>query len=281
MPSCTPPRRPRHTPTLRILTAAFVAGGLGAALASGPADARLIPAPGPWPSAVSGAANPLVGTASFFNGSNATTNASLRVWLPSQHRRRTAVTRTVGDSTVIRGRLRNRDTGRAIGGATLTLAAQNVYDPVAWAAVTTVQTSRRGTFRAVLGPGHHRRAALLYYPDATTTAPLYSRRLLIRARSRVTLERPFHRRRSYRFSGQVSAGSLPVAWDGLLIGLQVRNSQGNWITARLARAAPTGRFRIRYRFPRSGALKVRVILPAQPALALYAGYSRRWTIHPR
>ena len=273
------PPRPSVPPARGLTIAAALAGV--AMLAPAPASAGLIPPPGSWPTEVPGATNPLVGTAFVFNGGNATANVSLRVWLPSRHRRRTALTRTVGHSTVIRGRMRNRDTRRSIAGATLTVVAQDVYAPTSWVALSNVRTSRRGLFRAVVGPGYHRRVAVLYYPTATSAAPIASRRLLIRARSRVALTKPFHTRRAYRFDGQVSAGTAPIPAGGLLIGLQVRNRHNTWVTARLARTTASGRFRIRYTFPRSARLTARVIAPSQVSWPLYAGYSRRWTIRPR
>lgn len=280
MPSPPLPHLLGPTRAQRIL-GVILAAAISAAIAPAAADAKLIAPPGPWPTSVAGAANPLVGTPFVSNGSNATANASLRVWLVFRHRRASAITRTVGHTTVLRGRLRNRDTRRSIAGATLTIAVQNVYDPTSWTALTNVRTNRRGQFRAVLPAGYHRRAAALYFPAATSTAPLFSRRLLIRARSRVALSRPFHKRRAYRFDGQVSAGALPVPAGGLIVGLQVRNRQRTWVTARIARTTASGRFRIRYTFPRSARLTIRVIAPAQSGWPLYAGYSRRWTVTPR
>lgn len=280
MPSPPLPPAFGRTCARRSLVVALAAT-LGAGFIPAPADAKLIPPPGPWPTTVTGAANPLTGTPFAFNGSHATANASLRVWLSSGRRRVTAITRTVGQRTVVRGRLRNRDTRRSIAGATLTVAAQDVYAPSSWLAVTNVRTNRRGQFRAVLPPGYHRRAAVLYFPAVTSTAPVFSRRLLIRARSRVRLATPFHKRRAYRFDGQVSAGAAPVPAGGLIVGLQVRNRQRNWVTARIARTTASGRFRIRYSFPRSARLTVRVIAPAQNGWPLYAGLSRPRRIHVR
>jgi hypothetical protein len=244
------------------------------------ASAGLIPAPGPWPTNVAGATNPLVGTPFVLNGGHATANAALRVWLPDGRQRRNAITRTVGQHVTIRGRLLNRDDRHSISGATLVVAVQNVYMPGDWTAVGTVRTNRRGGFRTVLGPGYHRRAALLYYPNVAAVAPISSRRVLIRARSRVVLARPFHRGRSYRFDGQVSAGAVLVPISGLLVALQVRNRNGNWVSARLRRTGPSGRFHIRYRFPTRARLYVRIAAPSQSGWALYAGYSRVRQIRP-
>jgi len=274
-PLPTPSRRSRRCAS--AIVPIVLAGVLAPA-----ADAAIIPPPGPWPTNVTGATNPLIGTPFQYNGGQASTNAQLRVWLPSRGRRRTAVTRTVGQTTVVRGQLRNLDNRRAIVGATLTLAVQNVFTPE-WVASGTVRTNRRGDFRAVLPAGYHRRVGVLYYAAINTASPLFSRRLLIRAKSRVDLARPYHQRRSrkYRFDGQVSAGAVPVPASGLLLAFQVRNRRGNWITARLARTTASGRFRIRYTFPTFAPLRVRVRVPSQTSWALYAGASRVRYVSPR
>jgi len=278
-PASPPPKRPPSARRRQLAGAALAAGALSA-LAPCTAPAAIIPAPGPWPTNIIGAANPLIGTPFALNGSNATVNADLRIWLPHGGQRRGAVTRTVGDSTVIRGRLRNRDTRRSIAGATLTLAAQDVYTPD-WNAVANTRTNRHGNFRVVLGPGYHRRVGVIYYPSVTAVSPLYSRRLLIRAKTRVVLAAPYHKRRAYRFDGQVSAGVLPIPSTGLLIALQVRNRRGNYVTARLQRTTANGRFRIRYTFPTRNPLRVRVFVPAQTDWAIFAGTSRARYILPR
>lgn len=277
MPSQPLPRS-RRTAYAAATAVAFAAGA--ALVAPATAGAGLIPPPGPWPTDVAGATNPLVGTPFILNGGHATPNAELRVWLPNRGRRRHAITQTVGRSTTIRGRLRNRDNRRSISGATLTVAVQNAYSSGQWTAVSTVRTNRRGEMRAVLAPGYHRRAALLYYPNIATVSPVFSRWLLIRARGRVALKRPFHRGRAYRFDGHVSAGVVPIPARGLLIALQVRNRSGNWVSARLRRTTASGRFRIRYRFPTRARLKVRIAAPSQNDWPLYAGYSRIRTIRP-
>jgi hypothetical protein len=275
-PLPTPSRRSRRCAS--AIVPIVLAGGLAPAAA----HAAIIPPPGPWPTNVTGATNPLIGTPFQFNRDQASSNAQMRVWLPSRGRRRTAVTRIVGQTTVVRGQLRNLDNRRAIAGATLTLAVQNVYTPE-WVASGNVRTNRRGDFRAVLPAGYHRRVGVLYYAAINTASPLFSRRLLIRAKSRVDLARPYHKRgsRKYRFGGQVSAGAVAVPSSGLLIAFQVRNRRGNWITARLARTTASGRFRIRYTFPTFGALRVRVRVPSQTGWALYAGASRVRYVSPR
>ena len=280
------PPQPRSRPSTwlrardrQVAGAALLAGGL-LALAVPSATAAIIPPPGPWPTNIIGAANPLIGTPFALNGSHATPNVDLRVWMPYGGRRRTAVTRGVGHSTVIRGRLRNRDTRRSIAGATVTLAARDLYTPD-WNAVANTRTNRRGDFRVVLGPGYHRRVGIIYYPSVAAISPVYSRRLLIRAKSRVTLPAPYHKRRAYRFDGQVSAGAAPIPSMGLLIALQVRNRRGNYVTARLQRTTSSGRFRVRYTFPTRSPLRVRVLVPAQTDWPLFAGTSRTRYILPR
>jgi hypothetical protein len=142
-----------------------------------------------------------------------------------------------------------------------------------WVAIGNAQTSRRGRFRAVLPvTARHLRVAVVYYPAVTSTLPVYSRRVLVRSGARVWLGRPHRVRRTVRFHGRVSGGPVPV--DGLLVALQVRNSFGRWVTARLARTRSDGRYGLAYRFPRSSRLTVRVRVPGgQPGWALYAGAS--------
>jgi len=250
------------------------------AVVPAPVSAGLIPPAGTWPTDVTGAANPLIGTPFVFNGAHATANAELRVWLPSRGRRVSVLTRTVGFPTRIAGRLRNRDTRRSIVGATVTIAQQDVYRPE-WTAIGNLQTDRRGYFRGSISPGYHRRIAVLYYPAVSSPSPVFSRRLLLRAKSRVALARPFHKRRSYRFDGQVTALNAPPPSSGLLIALQVRNRNGHWITARLRRTTPNGRFLIRYKFPSAGALRVRVFVPAQSGWPFYSGASGVRVVRPR
>jgi hypothetical protein len=106
----------------------------------------------------------------------------------------------------------------------------------------------------------------------TSALPIFSRRLLIRTGSRVWLAQPHGERRAARFHGRVSGGPVPPS--GLLVALQVRNSFGRWVTARLVRTRPDGRYQVAYRFPRSGRLTVRVLAPGrQPGWPLYAGAS--------
>ncbi len=278
-PSSHPLQRP-PAPRRRALSAAALTLGVTAALTPTTATAALIPPAGPWPTSITGATNPLIGTPFTFNGSHATANAQLSIWLPSRGRKATQLTRSVSSQTLIRGRLRNRDSRRSIAGATLTLAQQNVYAPE-WTALVNIRTNRKGYFRATLPPGYHRRIGAFYYPTLTSRVPVFSRHVLLRAKSRVNLARPFGKRRSYRFDGQVTGGILTPPASGLLIALQVRNRNGNWITARLLRTTASGRYRIRYRFPSRGVLRVRIYVPSQTDWPLFAGTSTVRVIHPR
>lgn len=276
----TPP--PQH-PTARIVARSAGVGLLSAVVLAAFAPSAmgampgLIPAPGPWPTAVAGATNPLAGTPVVANGTNATANASLRAWLADGTKRRTTVTRSIGRRTAVVGRLSSRFAHRSIGGAIVTLVAQNVYH-AEWSVVTSTRTDRKGRFRVILAPGYHRRAAVIYYPDVNATVPLYSRRLLVRASGRVFLGQPHHTNRTYRFHGAV--GGAPVPATGLLVALQVLNRSGHWITARLANTRADGQFHIRYKFA-SGRLTVRILAPSQTAWLLYGAHSQTRTINPR
>jgi hypothetical protein len=258
---------------MRSLVPIVLALAGSAAIAASPAAAGgLFPAAGPWPAPIAGAANPLTGTPHALNGANATPNTQLRVWLVVGGKTRTEITRRSSDRTMVRGELRNRDTRRAISGAALTVVAEDVYLGQ-WVAVGNLRTSRRGQFRAVLPEtARHLRVAVIYYPAVTSPLPIFSRRLLIRTSSRVWLAKPHGERRAVRFHGRVSGGPVPAS--GLLVALQVRNSFGRWVTARLVRTRPDGRYRVGYRFPRGGRLTVRVLVVGrQPGWPLYAGAS--------
>lgn len=278
-----PPPRLTRTPTsvrghrtalcLAVLT-------LAAATAPSAASGALIPAPGPWPTDIVGATNPLVGTAFVLNGANATGNANLQLWLPFNRQRRNSITTTPSRNVVVQGRLTSRDNRHSIAGATVTVVTQYVYRPE-WTTVINLVTDRRGNFAARVGAGYHRRFAVIYYPAVSSTVPLYSSRVLVRARSSVLLRRPFHAGRTYRFDGQVRGGGAPVPPTGLLVALQVRNRTGNWVSARLTKTTPSGSFRIRYKFPRSAPLTVRISVPSQTGWVLYGGHSNRWKIRPR
>ena len=272
MPTRNAPSSPRtrRRQWLRLAIGGTAAVALTTAVNAAPASAALVPPPGPWPVAISGATNPLTGSPAILNGAQATGNARLRVWLPSRGRKRVALTRVIGGRTVVRGHLRNPDTRRSISGALVTLVAQNVYSGD-WAAVGHVPTNRKGIFRGVLPPGGHRRVAVLYWPSVTSTSPVFSRRLLVRASGRVYLGRPVRTKpRLFRFGGKVSGAPIPAR--GLLVALQVRNRLGNWVTARIASTTPSGRYRIRYRFS-PGRLTVRIRVPAQTAWPLFGGQS--------
>lgn len=266
------PAARRRSRTRAAPLAVVAAAALVAAVAAPPAQAGLIPAPGPWPVRVNASVNPLIGSPHVLNGGQATANADFDVWLPFGSRKRTALTRTFGGRTVVRGRLRNRDSKRPISGAEVTLVARTLYGGT-WEPVVDVRTTSKGTFRAVLPAGHHRRVAMLYYPAVTSSVPVASRRLLIRSRSRVFLSRPFRKlRRSFRFDGRVSGPGSRT--PRLVVSLQVRNRSGRWITAQSATTSSGGRFRIRYRFRDKGGYAVRAfVLGAQTDWPLYAGRS--------
>lgn len=259
-----------------LVGVALTVGTLGAPAI---AQAGLIPPAGPWPIEVSGLANPLAGTALPTNGTNATANVDINAWVPRHGHHESDVTRLAGQSSVVRGQLTNRDTHKRIGGASVTIVAENPYAP-GWFAVQSVFTTLTGRFRAVLPPpSGHRRYAVVYYPD-TVQLPLASRRLLVRAKSRATLDVYRHGGRSYRFRGQISAGAAAIPPGGLLIALKARNSQGVWLTVRLGHTQPDGRYQLRYRFPSRATLRVRVVVPAQSGWPFYAGKSRMRTVHP-
>jgi hypothetical protein len=258
------------TPTTsRSLVAALAT--TATAITAPSAHAQLLPPPGPWPAPVAGAANPLTGTPLTVNGDHATTDASLHVWLPFHRSRRAAITRTIGGRTVIRGRLRNRDDQHSISGAALQIAAQLV-DRGDWFIAGVVRTNRRGEFRAVLPTGLTHRIAALYWPIATSTEPVYSRRLLVRASARVRLKTSTLRGRRIIYRGHVVGAPIPPG--GLVVAAQVRNGR-SWATVRIVRTLASGRFTARYRFkhPRRR-YQVRALVPAQPSWPLYSGHSQ-------
>lgn len=263
------------TPSTRRTVALAIT--LLATSATATAHATLLPAAGPWPAPVSGATNPLIGTPFVFNGGHATPNASLRAWLPAGRSRRTDTTRTIGASTIVRGRLRNRDSGRSISGATVELAAQDVT-AADWLLVGPARTNRKGEFRVVLPPGLTRRVAVTYWPTVSAASPVYSRRLLVRAKARVDLTTTM-RGRSILYRGHVSGALIPAG--GLVVAAQIANGRG-WVTVRLVRTQPSGRFVARYRFNSSGrTFRVRALAPSQPAWPLYSGYSQTRRARPR
>ncbi|MGH2943955.1 MAG: hypothetical protein ACRDLN_14395, partial [Solirubrobacteraceae bacterium] len=245
--------------------------------AAATADANLLPPPGPWPAPVVGATNPLLGSPFTDNGGYASAQASLRVWLPSGRQRRAAITQTIGRRTVVRGRLRDRISRRSISGATVQLATQNV-EGAEWYLVGVARTNRKGRFRALLPAGPTRRAAVLYWPFASSLTPVYSKRLLVRASARVSL-RISARGRSALFRGTVSGDVIPAG--GLVVAAQVRNGDA-WVSVRLVRTDANGRFRARYRFKyRNRRFVVRATAPSQPGWRLYSGSSGRRSIRTR
>jgi hypothetical protein len=256
------------TPTIRsVVTVAAVV----AAITATPARAVPLPPAGSWPAPVRGVVNSLAGTPLAFNGGHATQNASLRIWLPFHGSRRTAITRRIGGRTVIRGRLRNRDDHRSISGAALQLAAQLV-DRGDWFVAGAVRTNRKGGFRAVLPTGPTHRIAVLYWPTASSSSPVYSRRLLVRASARVRLHTSMLRGRRIIYRGHVAGASIPPG--GLVVAAQVRNGR-SWATVRIVRTLASGRFTARYRFKHSKRrYQVRALVPPQPSWPLYSGHSQ-------
>ena len=269
----------RVAPVFAFAATAAFACSVAVAVAPAASAGLIVPA-GPWPAPIVGAVNPLIGTPYVLNGAHATANARVRLWLPSRQRARVAATRAVGDRTVVRGDLRNLDTHRPIGGATVTLVAEDV-NVGRWVAIGNVRTSRRGRFRGVLPvTARHLRVAVVYYPAVASAVPVFSRRVLVRSGARVWLGVPHRVRRVVHFHGRVGGAPVPAA--GLVVALQVRNSFGRWVTARLGRTRPDGRFRVAYRFPRAAGLLVRVRVPGgQPGWALYAGASAPARINVR
>jgi len=279
MTSRQPPHKPLHRRAVGVATAgliAIAASGLGAPAA----DARLVPLAGVWPTNVVGAANPLAGTPFVYNGAYASGTPSFRVWLASRGRHRKTASVAVGRRLLVRGRLRNPAAHRSIGSAIVTIVVQNVYSGT-WYAGGSVVTNRKGRFHARIPVSTHTRLAAIYSPAVSWSTPVFSRRLLIRAKSRVYLAKPYRNRggRRFRFDGKVSGSVIPAG--GVLVALQVRNRHGRWLTPRLARTRPSGRFRIRYRFPRRARLAVRIRMPSQTAWPLFGSTSQQRRIRPR
>jgi len=270
-------RGARPRPTFLVPAATAVAAVLVALWPATPSNAGLLPPPGLWPAPVVGATNPLAGTTLAANGDPASADVALGVWLPSGHRRRAAITRTMGEPAVVRGRLRDRMSRRSIRGATVQLAAQNAGGGD-WYLAGVTSTNSKGGFKAVLPPGPTRRVAILYWPFVNSPAPVYSRRLLVRSAGRVYLK-TIVRGRSVIFTGRVSGDVIPPG--GLLVAAQVRNG-GAWVSVRLVRTQPSGRFRARYRFKYGNRrFLVRATAPSQPGWPLYSGSSRPQTIRTR
>lgn len=238
-------------------------------LVPSPAGAQ-VPPGGPWPAPVAGGSNPLVGgTLIAGNGVIATPDARLRVWLPVGRRRRTAITRHIDGRVVLRGRLSNRITHQAIARAYVIIASELAGSP-GWTAMAGAATSRRGTFRVLLPAGATRRIAALYWPHAASAAPIYSRRLLVRASPHIAFRARRASRRRVRFSGRVSGAPIPPG--GLLVAIQVRNGP-HWPIVRLVRTLPSGRFFARYRFKYPRRYTVRASVPKQTSWPLYGGRS--------
>jgi hypothetical protein len=264
--------------TRRCFMLIATAGAATATITTPPAYAELLPPPGAWPAPVVGAVNPLMGTVFSLNGGHATPHATLRVWLWSRAARHTAIRRPIGGRTVIGGRLRNRDDRHSISGAALQLAAQLV-DGGDWFIAATARTNRRGHFRAVLPTGPTHRLAALYWPTATATSPIYSRRLLVRAAARVRLNTRMLAGRRIVYHGHVAGAPIPPG--GLVIAAQVRNGP-SWATVRIVRTLASGRFIAHYRFKHpKRRYQVRALVPAQPSWPLYSGHSQSQRITSR
>jgi hypothetical protein len=265
------------TPTRRraiALSAATAAAAVPAA-----AHARLLPPQGPWPAPVANATNPLTGTPYAFNGDQAAPNASLRVWLPVRASRRGAFTRAFGARTIVRGRVRNRDTHRPITAATVQIAANNVNDGSDWYLAGVARTNRGGVFRAALPAGPTRRIAALYWPTISADLPVFSPTLVVRTSARVYLRPSMLEGRRIVYRGRVSGAAIPPG--GLLVAAQVRNGP-SWATVALVRTYQSGRFTARYRFKHAGRrFQVRARVPSQPAWPLYTGQSHTTTVTSR
>lgn len=239
-----------------------------AVLAPEASAAPLLPPAGPWPTLVANATNPLAGSQYTLNGVNVSDDARLRVWIPNHGRHLDAITRVAGARTRLAGRLTNRANHKAIRGATLTVATQDVFSG-AWTAIGRVRTHGNGYFRAVLPPGTTRRAAVLYWPAVNSPQPVFSRRLTIRSSARVYIKtRRYGPKITFR--GLVGGAHVPDA--GLRVAIQVRSSNG-WVTIRLPLTTRTGRFKATFRFQQHRPYEVRAYVPAQAGWPLYGGHS--------
>lgn len=272
----------------RLILVLFIGVVCDTAIVTAIACARLIPPASPWPAGVLNAGNPLWGTSVTDNGANATVNTKIHVWLPVGRSHRTVLTRTIGASTIVRGNLTNRDSRTWVSGATVILCVQDVYSGE-WQSAGTGVTGRLGQFRLVLPPGYARRVAVVYWPFVSSPIPVFSRRLLVRARPRVTLTTSTSGR-TIRFRGLVNGNPPPetgvpamaaIPQNGLLVAIQVRNNQHHWVTARLTRTGPDGGFYTHYRFPAGNHFRVRASVPTQGGWSLFGGHSSTRTVRPR
>jgi hypothetical protein len=261
--------------TKRIVTVLAV---MTASAVPAAAHAALIAPPGPWPTTIAGATNPLAGTPFSENGGYATPNASLRVWLARGHSHLASIRRSIGGRVVVRGQLRNRDNRRSISGATVQLTAQ-AGQGGDWAVVGAARTNRRGAFRAALPVGGSHRVAALYWPGAAAAAPVFSRRLLVRATARVFLKTTMLKGHVILYRGRVSGAPIPDG--GLVLAAEVRNGSV-WNTVRIVRTRASGRFVARYRFKYGGRrFTVRALVPAQPSWPFYSGHSQLQRVRSR
>lgn len=265
-----------------ILLVVVVCAITGALAIAGRSDAQIIAPAGPWPAPVQGAVNPLLGTPFTANGVNPgpPQSSQVRVWFPGG---RTDITRKLGRGLTLHGDVVNTFlSGGRVTGALVQIVAQYAVAPAPgsppfeWNVIAVAYTDQRGRFRVRLGADWHRRIAALYWPAVDWTTPLYSGRLLARVRARVWLGRPLRKGRAFRFDGRVS-----VQFPGLIVALQVRNTQGRWVTTRFGHTTADGRVRIRARFPAGHRFPVRLYVPSQPGMGVFAGRSNPRRISTR
>lgn len=254
---------------------ALTLAGAGALVAATPASAAF-----PWPAPVAGGdVNPLLGTPYPANGSNATPDAKIVLRLRNGGRLTTVATTTVGGRPVVRGRLSQRATGKAIAGAVVTVARE-LADRQGWQAVKRVQTSKQGRFEARMSPAWAaRRFAVTYWPLATSPLPVYSRRVLSRVAPKVWMRATPRGGGLVSLRGRVTGSKIPAG--GLVVALQVRN-RGGWVGVRLVRTTSSGRFSGRYRFSiRGRRYTMRAQVPRQPQWRLHTGTSAALRVRAR
>lgn len=255
----------------------------GAALLTAIAPAAAVgsfglPPGAPWPGPVAGAENPLAQLGAANNGTSATAEARVKVWL-ARDRNASVVTRRIGARTYLHGRLYNKNDRHGIARAGIFIVRE-VTDHPGWTVATIVGTNRHGVFRFRIPRGPSRRFAAIYWPHSVSVVPIYSRRLTLRSSSRVTLAVRRGRHGIVRFSGRVSGAAIPVG--GLLVNIQVAN-RGTWPSVRTVHTAPNGRFFGRYRFTgrRPSGFVVRAQVLRQTGWRLYTASSRLIRIHPK
>jgi hypothetical protein len=182
----------------------------------------------------------------------------------------------------VRARLTDARTGAPVTGGLVQLLMQDAHSPdvlpwlpTDWRTGGTYTTDATGTVSVGVSGGMNRRFAFVYYPTVDAATPVVSRRLLLRATTRVWM-RPRVTQTSaheFRFDATASAGGTNyMPTTGLVVALQVRNG-ARWVTARYGQTGSSGRVQLALRFPRSGRFRVRVVVPSQIAWPLYAGAS--------